>query len=45
VNSREENARPRQAAPALGQHSREVLRACGFGEEQVEGLYASGAVR
>ncbi|HSV81819.1 MAG TPA: CoA transferase [Ramlibacter sp.] len=45
VNSREENARPRQAAPALGQHSREVLRACGFGEEQVDRLYASGAVR
>lgn len=32
------------AAPALGQHTREVLAEFGFGTEEIEGLVAGGAV-
>jgi crotonobetainyl-CoA:carnitine CoA-transferase CaiB-like acyl-CoA transferase len=32
------------AAPALGQHSREVLREYGYGEIEIEALFESGAV-
>lgn len=33
----------RWAAPWLGQHSTEVLREAGLGEEQIEAMYAAGA--
>jgi len=34
----------RGPAPVLGQHTREVLAAHGFGEEEIEGMVAEGAV-
>jgi crotonobetainyl-CoA:carnitine CoA-transferase CaiB-like acyl-CoA transferase len=33
-----------QAAPALGEHTREVLREYGYDDPQIDALYASGAV-
>jgi crotonobetainyl-CoA:carnitine CoA-transferase CaiB-like acyl-CoA transferase len=33
-----------KAAPALGQHSREVLRECGYAAEEIRDLVAAGAV-
>jgi crotonobetainyl-CoA:carnitine CoA-transferase CaiB-like acyl-CoA transferase len=44
VNSAQENARARRAAPRLGQDTREVLRACGFEDNAIARLIAGGAV-
>jgi crotonobetainyl-CoA:carnitine CoA-transferase CaiB-like acyl-CoA transferase len=45
INSLEENALPHTAAPTLGQHTREVLRACAVKDEEIDALMASGAAR
>jgi crotonobetainyl-CoA:carnitine CoA-transferase CaiB-like acyl-CoA transferase len=45
INSREENRPAHHAAPALGQHSREVLAAAGLAAAEVDHLLESGAVR
>jgi crotonobetainyl-CoA:carnitine CoA-transferase CaiB-like acyl-CoA transferase len=44
INSRESNALPHRAAPALGQHTRDVLRAAAVAEREIDALMASGAV-
>ena len=36
---------PRQQAPMLGQHSRQVLADLGYDEGKIEALAAAGAVR
>lgn len=45
INSVQENARPRRAAPRLGQDTREVLRDCGVDAAVIERLLDSGAAR
>ena len=35
---------PTRPAPALGEHTEEVLREAGFGDDEVAGLLESGAV-
>jgi crotonobetainyl-CoA:carnitine CoA-transferase CaiB-like acyl-CoA transferase len=35
----------RRGAPLFGEHSREVLREIGYGEDEIDRLVASGAVR
>jgi crotonobetainyl-CoA:carnitine CoA-transferase CaiB-like acyl-CoA transferase len=45
INSREENAMPHRPAPTLGQHTREVLRACAVKDHEIDALIASGAAR
>ena len=35
----------RSAAPRLGQHTRELLRAAGYGDAQIDSLVSAGAVR
>jgi crotonobetainyl-CoA:carnitine CoA-transferase CaiB-like acyl-CoA transferase len=42
INSRQENAVPHRAAPALGEHTRDVLRAGGVPEAEIDALMASG---
>lgn len=44
VNSAQANARPHRAAPACGQHTRQVLRECGFSDADIAALQASRAV-
>ena len=36
---------PRRRAPQLGEHTDEVLRAAGVGEEEIRELRAAGAIR
>jgi len=45
VKSNGELTAIRKPAPLLGQHTREVLRAAGFGEGEAEGLLAEGVVK
>lgn len=45
INSRQENATPHRPAPSLGQHTREVLRACAVDDTEIDALIASGAAR
>jgi crotonobetainyl-CoA:carnitine CoA-transferase CaiB-like acyl-CoA transferase len=35
---------PKGPGPALGEHTREILKSVGYGEAEVEGLYDSKAV-
>lgn len=44
VNSAQANAHPHRAAPACGQDTRQVLRECGFSDEDVAALQASRVV-
>ncbi|NML17933.1 CaiB/BaiF CoA transferase family protein [Azohydromonas caseinilytica] len=44
VNSAQANACPHRAAPACGQDTRQVLRDCGFSDEDIAALQASRAV-
>jgi formyl-CoA transferase len=44
VTLRDEPKVPPRPAPALGEHSEEVLRELGYDAAQIEGLHASGAV-
>jgi crotonobetainyl-CoA:carnitine CoA-transferase CaiB-like acyl-CoA transferase len=37
------DAAPRPPAPKLGQHTREVLAEIGYGEAEIEGMFADGA--
>ena len=43
INSLAENALPHRPAPTLGQHTREVLRACAVKDDEIDALIASGA--
>jgi crotonobetainyl-CoA:carnitine CoA-transferase CaiB-like acyl-CoA transferase len=43
INSLSENSLPHRPAPTLGQHTREVLRACAAKDEEIDALIASGA--
>ena len=45
INSLEENAMPHRPAPGLGEHTREVLRACAVADDRIDALMASGAAR
>jgi crotonobetainyl-CoA:carnitine CoA-transferase CaiB-like acyl-CoA transferase len=45
VNSAEENAVPHRPAPSLGQHTEQVLRACGMADAAIDSLKASGAAQ
>ena len=36
---------PRRRAPLLGEHTEEVLRAAGYGEEELRSLRSTGAIR
>ena len=45
VNSAEAAAAPYRPAPDLGEHSRSVLRSFAFGEQEIEALASSGALR
>ena len=45
INSLEENALPHRPAPTLGQHTREVLRACAVEDAEIDALIASGAAQ
>lgn len=44
VNSAQANAHPHRAAPACGQHTRQVLRECGFSDADIAALQSSRAV-
>jgi len=37
-------SQPGRRAPLLGEHTREVLRTAGFGDEEIEALFRSGAI-
>jgi crotonobetainyl-CoA:carnitine CoA-transferase CaiB-like acyl-CoA transferase len=43
INSLAENSLPYRAAPTLGEHTREVLRACAVKDDEIDALIASGA--
>jgi crotonobetainyl-CoA:carnitine CoA-transferase CaiB-like acyl-CoA transferase len=45
VGDRDAQARVRRGPPAIGEHSREILRDLGFGPAEIDALVASGAVR
>jgi crotonobetainyl-CoA:carnitine CoA-transferase CaiB-like acyl-CoA transferase len=45
VDSAQANALPHRAAPACGQHTRQVLRQAGFGDAEIAELQRSKAVR
>lgn len=45
INSLAENAMPHRPAPKLGQHTRDVLRACAVKDDEIDELIASGAAR
>jgi crotonobetainyl-CoA:carnitine CoA-transferase CaiB-like acyl-CoA transferase len=45
INSLAENALPHRPAPTLGQHTRDVLRACAVKDEEIDSLIACGAAR
>ena len=36
---------PTRPTPRLGEHSREILREAGFGDEEIEHLFVTGAVK
>jgi crotonobetainyl-CoA:carnitine CoA-transferase CaiB-like acyl-CoA transferase len=38
------DARPKSAAPLLGQHNQEVLREAGLSDEEIDGLQAEGVI-
>jgi crotonobetainyl-CoA:carnitine CoA-transferase CaiB-like acyl-CoA transferase len=44
INSAQENARPSTAAPACGEHTRAVLRAMGYADDELAALSAAGAI-
>lgn len=45
INSRENNALPHAAAPGVGQHSREILKAHGYATREIDELVKAGVVR
>jgi crotonobetainyl-CoA:carnitine CoA-transferase CaiB-like acyl-CoA transferase len=45
INSLAENALPHRPAPTLGQHTRDVLRACAVKDDEIDALIACGAAR
>lgn len=45
INSMEENAMPHRPAPMLGQHTREVLRACAVEDAEIDALIDRGVAR
>jgi crotonobetainyl-CoA:carnitine CoA-transferase CaiB-like acyl-CoA transferase len=45
INSLAENGLPHRPAPTLGQHTRDVLRACAVKDDEIDALIARGAAR